>query len=63
MSDIDKVFNKLKKPIYEEINNELSKQGILTADMIETWLIKNGYGWTYKDFLEERKARILKNIK
>ena len=62
MDDIDKVFNRLKTPVYEEIDKELRKQGIMNAEMIEERLQENGYSWTYEDFLKERRARILRTF-
>jgi hypothetical protein len=63
MDEIDKTFNRLKIPVYDEINEKLSKQGIITVDMIDIWLKENGYSWTYEDFLRERRARLFRDLK
>ena len=64
MDDIDRTFERLKTPIYNKIDEELRQQGIImNAEMIAEWLQKNSYTWTYEDFLRERKARILRQIK
>ena len=62
MDEQDRVFARLKTPIYEEINESLKKLGIITADIADEWLRENGYNWTYDDFLRERKSRIFKNF-
>lgn len=59
MDEIDKTYIALKKPTYEQLCQQLGEQGIMTFDMYEEYLRVHGYGWTYEEFLAERRARII----